>query len=465
MRTPARLSERMAAACRDQGGLNRNEQEEATRRTLNRNEQDIATRRTLAHQNDLGGVTRMNLSFENNLGGATRDPLGSSIIDLTLNPTQESVTNTPGTLDNVSSNRVLGAVLFLDTEFDKDLAGPLPRSNTNSSRTSALSARSGPSDQADLLSARSSNSTEQSVTWDNSSNHMSNKFGITKITSDDRDFKAMCRKKIGNGTYVCLKRDCIINHRGGGELADIQKGEIMLQKSPDIAFLEPTTLNVHVAEAVLIKWASSKKPPLEEWSTLFAWLTDIDQGAIFASLARNHKSPRMLSACRFEVETNTFRNLLEVINDKDSDHYFVKSKKRTMSEDELGTDPNKARRRSFSEELALGSEGEKMALLKLAVKRIFKLLEALMERLDQKDELITEEVQMSFSRIEMVQTDIGTRSTSRTDRLEVPTIWGSVALLACTIEELERLGNWNTPALPEWKTLLMKEMIALRSQL
>lgn len=165
-----------------------------------------------------------------------------------------------------------------------------------------------------------------------------------------------------------------------------------------------------------------------------------------------------MSASRFERAANTFGEILFLGNNSESGSTYFTTKKRTLSEVELGSDPNKERRRSFSEDLANGTEIKKVVKLKQAVKHIFKLLEFLMERLDQKGGLVTEEIQMLFSRIEMIQSDIGTRSTDRTDKLEVPTIWGSVALLSCTIEELVHDDGKKGPALTDWKPLLMKEI-------
>lgn len=406
--------------------------------------------------------------------GGLNEEQFEEVIDESKHHTVDSVHarfNAIGGTSNPDSNRV-GTFLFLHTEgLEDENAGILPTSNTrssgNSQRVDVLSARSGDTGRTDLLSARSNNTNEQSVSWEGGT-IPENTFGVFEVPIGEHEYSHLCRKKIGNGTRMCIRKDCRINHRGGGELVEVVKGDIFVKnKTSDMLFLEPSTKSSCITYEVLIQWFTTKKT-IEEWSVLFALANNtprdevltsnaITSGTIFASLAKNHKSPNARVVSSFEQPFDSFARLLDKARASGLDESLFSSKKRSFSEDDLDNDSTRDRRRKFSDELDQSASNARVNKLNEAVNQVYKILEFLTQKLDEKDEAITEEVHMLFSRIEMVQSDLGTRSTSRTDRLEAPTIWSSIALLSGTIEEMHR----DIPSVPttlEWKSLLMKEV-------
>lgn len=70
---------------------------------------------------------------------------------------------------------------------------------------------------------------------------------------------------------------------------------------------------------------------------------------------------------------------------------------------------------------------------------------------------MTEEVKIVFTRLEKLQTDLGSRSTDRTDSFQVPTVWGSVAMLSRTIDEIKVDIN-KCPSKAELTNILMSEV-------
>lgn len=94
---------------------------------------------------------------------------------------------------------------------------------------------------------------------------------------------------------------------------------------------------------------------------------------------------------------------------------------------------------------------------------IFKTLELLIGKLDEKDGCLTEEVKILFSCIELLQTDLGTRSTSRVDNFEVPTMWVSVAVLAGLINDIKKELT-SIPSVHSMKNVLQADLDRIEAQ-
>lgn len=101
---------------------------------------------------------------------------------------------------------------------------------------------------------------------------------------------------------------------------------------------------------------------------------------------------------------------------------------------------------SDSESSINSGDSGKSVTVKESIDHIYKLLEFLTSKLDEKDIASTAEIKILFSRVEMFHTDLGSRSTTRTDNWQVPTIWGSLASLG---EALDNIGvNIRPPEAP-----------------
>lgn len=170
-----------------------------------------------------------------------------------------------------------------------------------------------------MLSARSSASLGPSVGWLDSKGQHSSHFGVVQIPSERRDYDLMCRKKIGSGTTICIKSGCTTNHRGR-EKVKFRLGEILVHKSGDSAFLEPTTNCANISDEVLGVWLSSRFP-MDEWSLLFAVANgtqahevlnpdELLQATSYAGRARAHKSPGLLDVSKSMQPQETLSNQL-----------------------------------------------------------------------------------------------------------------------------------------------------------
>lgn len=296
MRTPARAVSR--ADSREQGGVNVNNG-------------------TILNDAEFTGMESIGTSIRDVIVEEVRRP--SAVVDLTGRSFGEDsnradtgtsipVSNPPQKLLHVHTKEIdyhEDPLASLDRV--SSLGDPLPSSIRNSSLGLVQ----------DLLSARTSES-GPSLSWPDTNVGSSKEFGVYVMPSNQEEFDKICKKQIGNGTNMCIKKGCKVNHRGG-DLALVDLGEIFVRRSVDSVFLLPRTDSVNVSTEILDHWLTSRKN-IEEWSTVFAVanLTDynkvlntaqLDQGAKFAEDAHSHKSPGLLKLSRYEQSTNTFARL------------------------------------------------------------------------------------------------------------------------------------------------------------
>lgn len=422
LRTPDKRSTNLATG-RNEGGINNNNEFNNNNNDFNNNNnfQDESTRRNGFEEESAIDLTSESTA-RTRLASNRSNPLGTSIPIASVNPD-----------------------LFVTTEQEEDYLAPLPSSN----RSSVSSSR------GELLSARSTNSTSASVSWGEDPGLSTSKFGVFKMPIDIVEYTSICKKKIGNGTKMCIRKNCTIKHRGD-EPGKISNGTILVQKSVDVVFLEPRLHERNITEAVLVEWLDDRKG-IDEWSYLFSVANstqsdevlspdELEQGIRFAKDAQVHKSPGLLRASLHEQSLDTFSQLLLDLESAKLKNlpYATAQKKRSYSDDE-----------DLDEPITQGydKEGE----LRDAIEHIHTLLSSITVKLDQKDQVMTEEVKMVFTRLEKLQTDLDSRSTGRTDSFQVPTVWGSVALLSGTMEDVKTdIGN--CPSKVELTTTLFTEI-------
>lgn len=139
------------------------------------------------------------------------------------------------------------------------------------------------------------------------------------MPTDPLEYHSSCKKKIGNGTKMCKKKNCTISHRGD-EPGRIANGTILVLKSPEVVFLEPSVHERNITDAVLVQWLAARRG-IEEWSNLFSIANstqhnevlspdELDQVIRFARNAQKRKSPGLLSVSRHEPVADTFTQLL-----------------------------------------------------------------------------------------------------------------------------------------------------------
>lgn len=344
-----------------------------------------------------------------------------------------------GTLGNDEVERPAD-VLIVDTGFDDDQNDPLPQSN----RFSTLG-----SSRGDLLSARSNLTASSSGSVLDSTTYVRSKFCIFEFPSNEVLFEELCKKKIASGATVCVKKNCTINHRGG-EAANVEPGDIMVQKNHEVVFAEPKTNARNISAEVLSTWFIERNY-IEDWIVAFSLANSTDftdeplssvdllAGTKFTDHAMLHKSPDTMRIRRFEKNTDTYAALVNLGDMNFREGVPLVARKRTYSEEELDDQLSKGSRRKLSEDVSVTiTESEKLEKIKGQVDHLYKLLVFLTERLDIKDAGFTEEVKILFARIEMMYTDLGTRPTGRTDRFQVPTIWGSIAVLSGTFDDMHK---------------------------
>lgn len=234
----------------------------------------------------------------------------------------------------------------------------------------------------------------------------------------------------------------------GSEVAWIRPGEIMVQKMADVVFLEPTTHNSYITDEVLSKWIGTRKK-IADWIMEFSVANskefeeaisprELLLGKTFADSARIHRSSGLLSASCVENAPNPFTNLISDGYLRSREEFSGESyRKRSLSDDKLGGENFKDSKRKMSDEYSQASDPQETKI-KGSIDQIFKMIGFITEKLDKKDASSAEEIKMLFSNLEMINSNIGTRSTDRTDRFEVPTIWGSIALLSGTLDRMHK---------------------------
>lgn len=187
------------------------------------------------------------------------------IIDLTTSTRtlQFGNGNTLGTSDKTEVRPY--PLLHVNTTQVRDLDDPLPGSNQASSVESSRS---------NLLSARSTQSLEITTPSSVVSTTGSNKFGIMILPDDTFSFNDICKRKIGNGAKMCVRKNCTINHKGGF-VASVIRGDIFVQKTTDVVYMEPRAHDTMVSTEVVNLWLDSRYT-LDEWILEFALANSSD---------------------------------------------------------------------------------------------------------------------------------------------------------------------------------------------
>lgn len=218
-------------------------------------------------------------------------------------------------------------------EDDED---PLPSSNRADSIESS---------RAELLSARSNQSSIGTTSSSDVSLIHANRFGIMVMPDDDLRFGEICKRKIGNGSKMCIKKNCTTHHRG--DLASVIRGDIFVQKSTESVFLEPRVHDICITNKVLHQWLDGPRRRIDEWVLAYALASSTDhdevltrdgynQGTLFTAHAKSHKSPEVSMARRFEKLSDTYTNVFDFAGtDPLGDPNGSGNKKRTYGVEDL----------------------------------------------------------------------------------------------------------------------------------
>lgn len=164
------------------------------------------------------------------------------------------------------------------------------------------------------------------------------------------------------------------------------------------------------------------------------------QAKRFAAHAKSHKSPGTTEVRRFEKNLESYAKVFDFDAIRARGDVCVAARKRSYSDEELGDGILSKGRRKFSDDFLHTSDPDELKIqgLKAEVEEIYKYFKSLTKKLDKKDNDYNEEVKILFARLDLIDIGLGTRSSGRTDSFEVPTLWGSVALMGEAMDDVKR---------------------------
>jgi hypothetical protein len=242
------------------------------------------------------------------------------------------------------------------------------------------------------------------------------RYGIFVFPASQQEMQEICCKKVGYGATMCVKKNCFIKHKG--DKINNKNGFIVVAISNEIVFLDSSTHHTNVTTELIEQWMSDKKT-LGEWNDLFALANATEHHEIlsvetvgpaqtFLSFARSYKSPGKFDRSFGEEGSNTeFTNIVTskvIMNSGNED---------------IGTTPSGVMDPNESLELLVNKVGVHQEIMMEIV-----------EKLDDKSLKTQEELQVLMCRSESIETEVGIRIRPVNEKFSMPTIWGSIAMLA-----------------------------------
>jgi hypothetical protein len=119
-----------------------------------------------------------------------------------------------------------------------------------------------------MVSGKSGITTVGSYINDSSSKMSSSKYDIFAFPIEEYKYAQVCRNKVGLGETLRICMNCTTMQRGGAFKIDIPAGSIVVAKSNDTAFVQPSIHHSNVASELISKWQANKKT-LDDWAELF----------------------------------------------------------------------------------------------------------------------------------------------------------------------------------------------------
>ena len=252
-----------------------------------------------------------------------------------------------------------------------------------------------------------------------------NRVKIYQLPVDIKNYNKVCRKLIGQGGTFCIKEGCTRSHRGAGE-ANTSPGTFYVKtRTNDSVFIEPSVTSNKLTEEVIEVWEASRYT-LDEWAAKF-------------SIANENSEPPLNS--QILEDTENVKNYIKITKtplkvprdpiDKDDLTLFEASPYKRKFDDEdsfLNSDLNISVIKDFFLHVESGLESLSTAYVDTAGD--VRIVKATIEK----------DHRTLLSRIQDIEGMLGKRPRMDT-KYQAPTIWGSVSLVAETLENLESMFN------------------------
>jgi hypothetical protein len=332
------------------------------------------------------------------------------------------------------------ASLFVDTSVGNNSPGI---SNPNYT----VSGRSGTTADSSTYISTFEAQTSQSG-FQTSSSSSGTGYSVFIFPDDSFACTDLCCHKIGHGETVCVKLHCDTQHRG--EKISFPPGTIAVNKTKGVIFVEPTTSKTFIQNDVIEQWKESDfKRPLDTWKELFSVINGIELGKQvsykelesardFINLAKEYRSPKghstvdfsapalinMLNVDQTEIEEKTFGDIMLI----DPSDMIAKRK--------LDTDISiyERSRKRITIDIQTNAD-ETIHQLQEDITVCDARLNAVASKLDGKELFFNNEVKVLLSKVDLIESTVGNRIMTGPHAAQSPTLWGSIASLATSIDD------------------------------
>ena len=133
--------------------------------------------------------------------------------------------------------------------------------------------------------------------------------------TDMSDCLALCRKYIGQGSTLCVAKNCSINHRKSEQISSVS-WQLFVLKTKDVVFAKPTS-DLSMDDVLLTKW-SFETLPLHTWREKFQHVCLAAEAGVGLD-EKEIKVEEDRATFALEFKTPSKRRVRESLEDKDQD--------------------------------------------------------------------------------------------------------------------------------------------------
>ena len=252
------------------------------------------------------------------------------------------------------------------------------------------------------------------------------------VPADKSQRDNICFKLIGEGSTVCVRKNCYQNHRGGQ--FPVLPGEVYVAKSKDRIFIEPHA-NINFVDPHLVdEWLTTQKS-LSEWSNVLKATqddhskekiasgnliseNDIEGKQTLKSALRNHKTPSKLSSKMMWESNEQAEELQKPI---------IARQLKTLVDD---SDENPS---DLLQESFIHIDSKFTALFEIA-----KVLKSQLDGLDQREHLNALALE---TKLDDLVTNVGNKPINISEDYDTPNIWSTTSELITKVQKTENLES------------------------
>lgn len=316
------------------------------------------------------------------------------------------------------------------------VSGTSPQRAGNSLFVDIGQAGSGSEGGLQMLSARSSGSS----TIDSVLDVTPLKYDVYQFPLSLEETAALCGQRQSGGITACVRANCKYNHRG--PKVAFRPGSIVVAKSSMSVFIEPCTHHTNISSELYKQWKCNPST-LDEWADVFQLVNAQGPAEVFTpeslvaaqtfqQYAKDFRSPSRsvgLDELPFGEKSTSFARLLNEESERALLMFQLKKKENEAA--------SEGRLMGY---LLTGEvdAGDAFGRLELETEMAKAVIKAALTKLDDTADLVNEELRVLFARAQTLESGVGQRVPTSNPAFDAPTLWGSIALLAASLDTLQR---------------------------